>query len=47
MLPQMTQRMARSAITDQVHMISIPGRCIVDFVLEAFTFGFQGLMCFL
>ncbi len=35
------------AITDRVHMISIPGRCIVDFVLEAFTFGFQGFMCFL
>jgi hypothetical protein len=41
------QLLARSAITNRVHMISIPGRCIVDFVLEAPTFEFQGFMCFL
>jgi hypothetical protein len=41
------QLLARSAITNRVHMISIPGRCIVDFVLEASTFEFQGFMCFL
>jgi hypothetical protein len=38
---------ARSPITDRVHMISMPGRCIVDFALEVFTFEFQGFMCFL
>jgi hypothetical protein len=43
----MTQGLARSTVTDRVHMISIPGRCIVDFVLEALTFGFQDSMCFL
>jgi hypothetical protein len=29
----------------RVHMISIRGGRIIDFVLEAFTFELQGLLC--
>jgi len=40
--------LARSAIdihaTGVPHMISIPGECTVDFVLEAITFELQGLL---
>jgi hypothetical protein len=34
-----------SAPPERVHMISIPDGCTVDFVLEAFTFELQGLLC--
>jgi hypothetical protein len=34
-----------AALRERYHMISIAGGRTIDFVLEAFTFELQGLMC--
>jgi hypothetical protein len=43
------RRLAPSAIdsapSERVHVISIPDRRTVDFVLKAVTFDLQGLLC--